>query len=168
MLSTKFSRPARPKRPRFDLSRLGPDARRQIEAQIGVVPAQNPACGRYRVSPVSERTVDSIVFASKWEAMAYVMLKRILGGDKIRRQVVFELQPAFVDVTGKKQAAISYVADFVLSLPDGEHVVDTKGHKTDIYRLKRKAFLFVHRRPLVEVYSEKQLCEFLEAHGVRV
>lgn len=56
----------------------------------------------------------------------------------LRCQVKFELQPAFT-FKGKKIRAVTYTADFTYYTPDGQfHIVDTKGVKTDVYKLKKK------------------------------
>lgn len=162
MSLTTFSPRRKPQRPRFDLSKLGPSARLQLEAQ-GV---KLEKTGRYRRAPKEERTIDGIVFDSKLEAGAYHLLKQAVGADKIRLQPQFELQPAFVDDAGVSHRAMTYVADFEVSLPDGQHVLDTKGHLTDVFRLKQKLFLYRHRRPLHKIYTMDQLRQFLASHGV--
>ena len=62
----------------------------------------------------------------------------------LRRQVKFELIPA-QRIDGKvAERACSYVADFVY-MENGQQVVeDTKGMRTQEYRLKRKLMLWVH------------------------
>ena len=57
----------------------------------------------------------------------------------------FELQPSF-KYKGKTIRAIKYIADFVITYPDGKtEVVDTKGYRTKDYLLKRKMLL--HKYP---------------------
>lgn len=54
-------------------------------------------------------------------------------------QVPFELQPSFKDGSGKTIRAIKYVADFTYyDKTDTLHIVDTKGVRTDVYKLKKK------------------------------
>lgn len=62
----------------------------------------------------------------------------------LQRQVKFELIPA-QRIDGKvAERACSYVADFVY-VENGQQVVeDTKGMRTQEYRLKRKLLLWVH------------------------
>lgn len=62
----------------------------------------------------------------------------------LQRQVKFELIPA-QRIDGKVvERACSYVADFVY-MENGQQVVeDTKGMRTQEYRLKRKLMLWVH------------------------
>ena len=64
---------------------------------------------------------------------------------RLREQVPYELIPAQRDENGKLlERACTYVADFVYEL-DGKTVVeDTKGFRTDAYRIKRKLMLKVH------------------------
>lgn len=81
-------------------------------------------------------TVDGIKFASKKEATRYRELKLLERAGvitKLRMQVPFIL----VDKSqfGRQ---IKYLADFVYE-EDGETVVeDTKGFRTDVYKLKKR------------------------------
>jgi hypothetical protein len=58
----------------------------------------------------------------------------------------YELQPAFTDASGKKHRAIVYEADF--EYEDRSDVVwrvrveDVKGAETQVFKIKRKMFLF--------------------------
>lgn len=62
-----------------------------------------------------------------------------------RRQIPYELQPAFIH-DGKRVLAITYVADFVLRYADGsEEVIDIKGCPDATAIIKRK--MFWHRYP---------------------
>ena len=42
---------------------------------------------------------------------------------------------------GKTYRAITYVADFVYKDDKGMHVVDTKGYRTQVYKIKKKLFI---------------------------
>lgn len=93
--------------------------------------------------------VGGIKFDSKKEANHYCTLKMMMraqGPDcvvDIELQPRFELIPAFTDRNGKKHRKIEYVADFRVFYADGrEEVEDVKGHLTDIYKLKKKMFIF--------------------------
>lgn len=94
-----------------------------------------------------KKTVDGITFDSQKEAEYYCQLKFFLKAGyvtKIERQVAYELQPAFRH-EGKGERAIKYLADFRVTYKDGHvEVVDVKGMRTDVYRLKRKLLLFKH------------------------
>lgn len=72
------------------------------------------------------------------------LLERAGAVTDLRRQVKFELIPA-QRIDGKvAERACSYVADFVY-MENGQQVVeDTKGMRTQEYRLKRKLMLWVH------------------------
>ena len=90
-------------------------------------------------------SVDGITFDSKAEARRYQELKLLERGGVIRNlelQPKYELMPAFVDVTGKKQRAMHYVADFRYVDERGVTVVeDVKGVETAVFKLKRKLML---------------------------
>lgn len=70
----------------------------------------------------------------------------------LREQVTYELIPTQRDVNGKViERACSYVADFVYTDKDGNLVVeDTKGMRTEVYRIKRKLMLHVHGIRILE------------------
>ena len=72
------------------------------------------------------------------------LLERAGAVTDLRRQVKFELIPA-QRIDGKVvERACGYVADFVY-MENGQQVVeDTKGMRTQEYRLKRKLMLWVH------------------------
>jgi len=87
--------------------------------------------------------VDGITFDSQKEADYYCDLKLLKKAGKIKD---FELQPKFWllspeedRVTGR---GIYYRADFRVKYPDGrEEIIDTKGYKTQVYKLKKKLLL---------------------------
>lgn len=84
--------------------------------------------------------VDGIKFDSQKEAKRYQELKMLQQGGKIaelRLQVPFLLIPK-----QQSERAVKYIADFVyLDIASGDMVVeDTKGYRTDVYKLKRKLF----------------------------
>ena len=82
-----------------------------------------------------------IKFDSLHERNHYMYLEQLQKDGKIydlQCQVKFELQPAFT-FNGKKIRAVTYTADFTYYTPDGQiHIVDAKGMKTDVYKLKKK------------------------------
>lgn len=90
--------------------------------------------------------VDGIKFDSKLEANRYQELKILKKIGEIKdldRQVKFELQPSYKK-NGKTIRAIYYIADFVYyDLNKKKKIVeDTKGFKTEVYKLKKKLFEF--------------------------
>jgi hypothetical protein len=81
-------------------------------------------------------TIDGIVFDSKKEAKRYLELKALQAAKKIRD---LELQPEFPILVAQKLIC-TYRADFrYLRMPGDVRVIeDTKGFRTETYRLKRK------------------------------
>jgi len=132
--------------------------------------------GRIKVSAAVDRTVDGIVFDSKLEAKLYLELVAWIGKDAFSLQPKFCLQPGFVDYQGKKQREIAYSADFLIGPPwvegtpltEQHLVVDVKGWKTELYRLKKKMFLFQQQRPILEVKKSSELLQLLLDHGIAV
>jgi hypothetical protein len=62
----------------------------------------------------------------------------------LKEQVVFELQPAFRTKTGEAIRKIEYTPDFVYYDNLFKHLVaeDSKGFKTESYKIKAKLFQF--------------------------
>lgn len=88
-------------------------------------------------------------YASRKEHRRATQLKLLLLAGRIsnlREQVPYQLIPAQRDNNGKLiERPCAYIADFVYTDHDGRTVVeDTKGMRTDVYRIKRKLMLYVH------------------------
>lgn len=101
---------------------------------------EKPTMSKYKNKKV---VVDNILFDSKKEANYYTKLKILKDAGKIsglRLQEKFVLQPSF-KLNGKTYRAITYVADFVYKDDKGMHVVDTKGYRTQVYKIKKKLFM---------------------------
>ena len=91
--------------------------------------------------------VDDIKFDSKREAERYIQLKMLKKAGLIKElelQKTFELQPTFKK-NGKTYRKITYKADFYYYDNHLKKYVveDTKGFKTEIYKLKKKMFEYV-------------------------
>lgn len=91
--------------------------------------------------------VDGIKFDSKKEAKRFTELKLLKRAGLIKElelQKVFELQPKYINNNGEHIRAITYKADFFYYNIQKEHYVveDTKGYRTDVYKLKKKLFEF--------------------------
>jgi len=89
--------------------------------------------------------VDGIKFDSKKEAKRYLELKMLQRCGKISNltlQPSKVLQNSFKDYLGKSVREIKYICDFSYTNNGQEIWEDVKGHKTDIYKLKKKLFLF--------------------------
>lgn len=93
--------------------------------------------------------LDGIKFDSKKEADRYLDLKLLnkLGLIKeLELQKVFVLQPKYINNNGEHIRAITYKADFFYYDNQKEQYIveDTKGFKTDVYKLKKKLFEYVY------------------------
>jgi hypothetical protein len=97
---------------------------------------------------------DGTVLASQKEARRYEELLLLWKMGKITKpqtQVRYELIPA---QAGERK--VEYVADFVYSeMPiakwPASHVEDTKGFRTEVYKIKRKLMLYVHGIRIEEI-----------------
>lgn len=91
------------------------------------------------------RTVDGRVFDSISEAYRYselAMLQRTGYISELECQPEFELQPKFRR-DGKTERAIKYRADFRYRDYGGNVIVeDVKGHRTEMFKLKRRLLLY--------------------------
>jgi hypothetical protein len=97
--------------------------------------------------------VDNIKFHSKKEAERYSELKLLEHSGQIRLlelQPKFEIQPSFknmIDGKVKTEKAINYIADFkYFDVAENNIVIeDCKGFLTEVYKIKRKLFLYKYR-----------------------
>ena len=86
-------------------------------------------------------------YDSKTECKRALELKLLERGGEIRdlcEQVTFELQPAFKNNQGKAVRKMDYIADFAYydNKLKAKVVEESKGFKTEKYRLKAKIFQF--------------------------
>ncbi|MGX5634025.1 DUF1064 domain-containing protein [Bacillus thuringiensis] len=105
--------------------------------------------------------LDGYVFDSKAEANYYEGLKIRSARGEIQgfeRQPVFNLQPAFKK-QDKNFQAITYIADFLVYLPNGEvEVIDIKGMITETFNVKRK--LFEYKYPHLQLILLKHVKKY--------
>lgn len=90
---------------------------------------------------------ETIKFDSVKEFEYYLLLKdREKRGEirHINRQYKIEIQPAFIDRQGNKIQAITYLADFYFydKTLKAWRIIDVKGFKTEIYKLKKKLLAY--------------------------
>lgn len=91
---------------------------------------------------------NGIKFDSKLEKDRYITLKWLEKNGKIKDlqlQKAFELQPTFKK-NGTTYRSIKYIADFYYyDTEKNKYIVeDTKGYRTDVYKLKKKLFEYKH------------------------
>lgn len=114
---------------------------------------------KYNVSDSSQRTINGITFDSKAEMKRYTELKILEKQGRISNlslQPKFLLHEAFIDVTGKKNRAVYYIADFQYSDSAGNTVIeDVKGFKTRDYITKIKWFKSKYRDILFYEVTKK-------------
>lgn len=116
-----------------------------------------------------KKYANGMVFDSIKEADRYFSLYVLERAGKIknlRRQVKFELLPTqyetfprYSDKTGKRltdgkraiEKGCTYIADFVYEENGKTIVEDTKGFKTEAYKIKKKMMLYFHGIKIREV-----------------
>ena len=131
-----------------DIARMSPQAQAQVLKKLGAKQRQKES--KYR----NEQTVvRGIRFDSKKEANRYEELMLLVRMGRIRKlklQQDFTLQEGFTTESGERVRPIKYRADFTYErkVPDGNggvhwvfEVEDTKGVRTDKYKLKKKMML---------------------------
>lgn len=101
---------------------------RMTAAQFRELMKKKPS--KYR----AKRTeVDGIKFDSQLEANYYCELKMLQRAGEVTD---IQLQPRY-----PLQGGITYVADFLVTYADGrQEIVDCKGVRTSVYRLKKRLF----------------------------
>lgn len=103
--------------------------------------------------------VDNIKFESNLEAERYRQLKLLQRAKQIsnlRLQVPFLLQEGFKK-NGKTHRKIEYVADFVYE-ENGQTVVeDTKGMKTETFKIKQKLFEYKYPDLNLKIITREEI-----------
>jgi len=99
---------------------------------------------------------NGITFDSKKESRRYNDLKMLEKAHIIKDlelQKVFELQPKFVNRTGQHIRAITYIADFYYYDNEKQEwiVEDTKGFRTEVYKIKKKLFEYKYNLTIKEI-----------------
>lgn len=96
--------------------------------------------------------IDGIPFPSQKEGKRYIELKAMRDSGQItdlRLQVPYTLIPAF-NLGKKRYRKMEYIADFVY-MKDGQQIVeDTKGYKTEIYKIKKKLMAYIYQIEIKE------------------
>ena len=99
--------------------------------------------------------VDGIKFDSKKEAKRFqelMILKKAGLIKKLELQKIFELQPKYTNNKGENIRAIIYKADFFYYDNHLKQYIveDTKGFKTEVYKLKKKLFEYQYPNLTIE------------------
>lgn len=109
---------------------------------------QQKGNSKYKAKKV---VIDGIKFDSQKEGSHYQELKLLEKRGIIKNlklQTRFELQPSYKK-NGKTIRAINYIADFTYFLNGKLIVEDTKGFRTEVYKLKKK--IFEYKYPELEI-----------------
>ncbi len=73
----------------------------------------------------------------------------------LKTQVPFELQPSY-KINNKTIRAIKYIADFTYYDKDNNFIVEdvkpSKKFQTDVYKIKKKLFMYKYNMEIKEVY----------------
>lgn len=147
----------------IDISRLGPDAQKQILQKLGEQEKAKETARKYHNEP---DTRGNIRFDSRKEARRYDELMLMLGAGKIRNlrlQAQYTLQEGFTTPEGTRMRAIRYVADFAYERPTKPDATGTvhwlpvvedvksRATKTPQYAMKKKMLYEKYRIEIQEV-----------------
>ena len=113
---------------------------------------------KYRNKEIS---IDGKIFQSKLEAKRYKQLALLEKAGEIKNlqmQVKFELQEAFTK-NKKHHRAITYTADFMYFDNRSEQVIveDTKGMKTDVFKIKQKLFEYKYPTLSLKIVTKEDI-----------
>jgi hypothetical protein len=103
--------------------------------------------------------VDNIKFESNLEATRYKELKLLQRAkqiSKLRLQVPFLLQEGFKK-NGKTHRKIEYIADFVYEENGQTIVEDTKGMKTETFKIKQKLFEYKYPELSIKIITREEI-----------
>lgn len=103
--------------------------------------------------------VDNIKFDSVLEANRYQELKLLQRAKQIsnlRLQVPFLLQEGFKK-NGKTHRKIEYIADFVYEENGQTIVEDTKGMKTETFKIKQKLFEYKYPDLNLKIITREEI-----------
>ena len=103
--------------------------------------------------------VDMYLFDSVLEAKRYKQLALLERDGEIKNlklQVPFLLQESFRK-NGKTYRKIEYIADFVYEENGQTIVEDTKGIKTDVFKIKQKLFEYKYPNLSLKIVTRKEI-----------
>ena len=103
--------------------------------------------------------IDNIKFDSVLEANRYQELKLLQRAKQIsnlRLQVPFLLQEGFKK-NGKTHRKIEYIADFVYEENGQTIVEDTKGMKTETFKIKQKLFEYKYPKLSIKIITREEI-----------
>lgn len=97
-----------------------------------------------------------IKFDSIKERNWYMVLENYVRNGRIKdlkRQVPFELIPTY-KINNRTVRKMQYIADFTyITTNDNKlHIVDTKGYRTEVYKLKKKIFEYKYKMEIEETW----------------
>lgn len=125
---------------------------RLTEKQYNLFIKNNKKQNKYKNKKVIS---DGKKYDSKKESKRAIQLKTMekLGIIKdLKEQVPYILQEKFI-LNGKTVREIKYIADFVYIIVEtGEEVIeDVKGIRTEVYRIKKKMFMYKYKKEITEI-----------------
>lgn len=124
----------------MQLEDLPPRLQEQVKRKLELLDSKS----KYHAN---KREIDGHTFDSIAEAQHYASLKLLERAGVIsdlQLQPKYLLQEGFVSL-GHRERAIHYIADFQYVRSGKTVIEDVKGMKTEVYKLKRKLFLYKYK-----------------------
>ena len=97
---------------------------------------------------------DSVLEARRYKQLA--LLERAGEIKNLKLQVPFLLQESFRK-NGKTYRKIEYIADFVYEEKGQTIVEDTKGIKTDVFKIKQKLFEYKYPNLSLKIITREEI-----------
>ena len=97
---------------------------------------------------------DSVLEARRYKQLA--LLERVGEISNLKLQVPFLLQESFRK-NGKTYRKIEYIADFVYEENGQTIVEDTKGIKTDVFKIKQKLFEYKYPNLSLKIVAREEI-----------
>ncbi len=103
---------------------------------------------------VDMRVFDSVLEAKRYRQLA--LLERVKAIKNLQLQVPFLLQEGFRK-NGKTYRKIEYIADFVYEENGKTVVEDTKGVKTEVFKIKQKLFEYKYPNLSIKIVTKEDI-----------
>ena len=134
-------------------------ARKLCEQAGAPLPAGIEKMSAEKVKGTRRKVLDGIEFRSTLEADVYALLK---SWERLGAISGLELQPRFLLQAkmrreGKAIRQIEYVADFRFQRGGQTVVIDAKGFRTDVYRIKAKMFRALYPQLVFQEWTREIL-----------
>lgn len=170
---------AREKLPKKILAQLELETAPEVKSKKGFFASKGEG-NTYKRAPVEQRTLDGVVFDSKYEMIAFDAIRHFVAPQFLQKQPVFLLLPKKTITTRgqiEKIKAMTWKADFLIGPPrvgdedpidQGQMIIDIKGQPTEQFKVRLKLFKWRYETiPYVTNVNSKARLELFVATVLR-